>query len=264
MTNFSRFLLLFTSSLFLFSPASAQYVLLYQKNGAAAGDNMGYSVASAGDVNGDGRADFIIGAYAADPGGLGDAGSVYVYSGATGADLLQFQKNGAFAGDRLGWSVASAGDVNRGGRADIIIGAPGASLGDAGSAFVYSGSTGGLLVQKEGAEATDFFGLSVASAGDVNGDGKSAFIIGAYSANPGGLAGAGSAYVFGLCAAAKGDMNGVGGLTPADVVLMLNCVFLGTGTCDLCFADVNCSSDLTPADVVIELNAVFLGTSFPC
>lgn len=66
------------------------------------------------------------------------------------------------------------------------------------------------------------------------------------------------------CTAWKGDMNASGGLSPADVVLMLNCVFLGTGSCDFCFADVNCSGNLSPADVVIELNAVFLGTAMPC
>ncbi len=66
------------------------------------------------------------------------------------------------------------------------------------------------------------------------------------------------------CMAWKGDMNGSGGLSPADVVLMLNCVFLATGSCDLCFADVNCSGNLSPADVVIELNMVFAGASPLC
>ncbi|MCI0404941.1 MAG: IPT/TIG domain-containing protein [candidate division Zixibacteria bacterium] len=78
----------------------------------------------------------------------------------------------------------------------------------------------------------------------------------AYSPNP--------FTVTSACAAAKGDMNASGGLSPADVVLMLNCVFLASGSCDLCFADVNCSGGLSPADVVIELNMVFLGASPPC
>jgi hypothetical protein len=73
-----------------------------------------------------------------------------------------------------------------------------------------------------------------------------------------------------VCAAAKGDMNGVGGITPADAVLMLNCVFLGSGTgtvggdCNLCYSDLNCLGGLTPADAVIQLNYVFLGTPLPC
>ncbi len=69
---------------------------------------------------------------------------------------------------------------------------------------------------------------------------------------------------FQFCAAAKGDMNADANLSPADVVMMLNCVFLGSGNCGFCFADVNCSGDFSPADVVLELNAVFLAGSFPC
>ncbi len=63
---------------------------------------------------------------------------------------------------------------------------------------------------------------------------------------------------------ARGDMDTSGGLGLYDVVLMLNCVFLATGDCGLCFADVNCSTDLSPADVVLELLALFLGSPFPC
>ena len=114
--------------------------LLYQKDGAAAGDNLGYrsSVASAVDVNGDGKADFIIGAPSADPSGNSNAGSAYVYSGADGT--LLYQKDGAAASDLFGTSVASAGDVNGDGKADFIIGAPSADpsgMSGAGSAYVY-------------------------------------------------------------------------------------------------------------------------------
>ncbi len=73
-----------------------------------------------------------------------------------------------------------------------------------------------------------------------------------------------------VCGATKGDLNGAGGFTPADVVLMLRCVFNsdGTGTlggdCNLCYADVNCLNGLTPSDVVLELLRVFNGQPFPC
>lgn len=67
--------------------------------------------------------------------------------------------------------------------------------------------------------------------------------------------------------AAKGDVNADGGLTPADVVLMLTCtftetgnVFIGTASCSLCQTDLNCDFELSPADMVQELNYVFLGT----
>jgi len=58
---------------------------------------------------------------------------------------------------------------------------------------------------------------------------------------------------------AKGDMDANGSLSSADVVLHLNCTYLGEGNCSLCFADVNCDGFLTSADVVGELNYVFLG-----
>ena len=73
-----------------------------------------------------------------------------------------------------------------------------------------------------------------------------------------------------VCGANKGDLNGVGGLSPADVVLMLRCVFNsdGTGTlggdCNLCYADLNCTGGLSPADVVLELNYVFNSIPPPC
>jgi len=66
------------------------------------------------------------------------------------------------------------------------------------------------------------------------------------------------------CPAARGDMNGDGMLTSPDVVLLLNCAFLGEGVCYSCYSDVNCDGVLTPADVVLELNKVFLGIEFPC
>jgi hypothetical protein len=62
----------------------------------------------------------------------------------------------------------------------------------------------------------------------------------------------------------KGDLDKDSLFTSPDVVLMLNCVFLGAGNCDLCFADVNCDGVLTSQDVVIELNSVFSGDPFPC
>ncbi|MGE5692474.1 MAG: DUF4215 domain-containing protein, partial [Candidatus Zixiibacteriota bacterium] len=67
-----------------------------------------------------------------------------------------------------------------------------------------------------------------------------------------------------FCVNARGDLNGMGGLSPADAVLMLNCVFLDPSGCELCYSDVNSDGVLTPADAVTELNAVFLGFTFPC
>ncbi len=285
--------------------------LLYQKNGSSGGDNLGYSVDGIGDVNGDGKPDFIIGARFA---GSTDAGSAYVYSGANGQ--LLFQKNGT-GSSQFGLSVAGIGDVNNDGRPDFIVGAPFASpsgLIYSGSAFVYSGSTGGLLYQKNGSAAGDAFGFSVAGAGDIDGDGTADFIIGAVNTDPAGLNDAGSAYiysgatgnllfqvngiiadgqlgfsvagigdisgdgksdfiigaatisqafVYGICVSFKGDINSDSIFTPADVVLMINCVFLQGPICRSCLTDVNCDGILTSSDVVLELNRVFLGLTDP-
>ncbi|MBD3297258.1 MAG: hypothetical protein GF341_01270 [candidate division Zixibacteria bacterium] len=171
--------------------------LSWQFDGAAAGDRLGYSVSGAGDVDNDGFDDVIVGAHSADPGGLISAGSAYVYSGQTGALLWQF--DGAAANDELGRSVSGAGDVDNDGFDDLIVGAYAADPGgltNAGSAYVYSGQTGALLWQFDGAAAYDYLGVSVSGAGDVDNDGFDDVIVGASLANPGGNSQAGSAYVY--------------------------------------------------------------------
>jgi len=171
--------------------------LLYRRNGGAAFDSFGSSVSDAGDVNGDGLADVIVGGIFADPGGLVDAGSAYVYSGADGSLLHQWA--GEADSDWFGESVSGAGDVNGDGYADLIVGAYGADPGGlvlAGSAYVYSGADGSLLHKWNGGAVIDVFGDSVSGAGDVNGDGFADVVVGAQGANPGGLVAAGSAYVY--------------------------------------------------------------------
>jgi hypothetical protein len=196
--RFLRVWLFLSFSPTLYSLSFGQCGLLYQKDGLFSDHQLGFSVAGAGDVNGDGKADFIIGSPFADAGASSSSrGSAYVYSGADGS--LLYQKNGAANGDLVGYSVDGAGDVNGDGKADFIIGAYGADPGgltNAGSAYVYSGADGSLLYRKDGAAANDWFGYGVAGAGDVNGDSLDDFIIGARVADPGGVSGAGSAYVY--------------------------------------------------------------------
>jgi hypothetical protein len=152
-----------------------------------AGARFGVSVASAGDVNGDGYSDVIVGAWEFDNGQT-DEGAAFVYHGsASGLSTTpNWTAESNQAGARFGVSVASAGDVNGDGYSDVIVGAWEFDNGetDEGRAFVYHGSASGLSTTPnwtaESNQENAYFGISVASAGDVNGDGFSDVIVGAY------------------------------------------------------------------------------------
>ena len=188
-------------------------------------DYSGYSVSSAGDVNGDGYDDLIIGAHRADPNGQSSGETYVVYGGvsAPGTDGMLalsaldgangFTLTGIDPVDRSGYSVSSAGDVNGDGYDDLIIGAGFADpngKGTAGETYVvYGGArapgTDGVLELSAldgvngftltGIDPVDFSGYSVSSAGDVNGDGYDDLIIGALLAEPNGKFLAGESYV---------------------------------------------------------------------
>ncbi|MCF0051946.1 FG-GAP-like repeat-containing protein [Dyadobacter sp. LJ53] len=154
------------------SPAST-----LESNQADAG--MGWSVKSAGDVNGDGYSDIITGAHTYDK-GQADEGAAFVWLGmAEGVkDSSAFVSKFQF--DQQRTSVSSAGDVNGDGFDDLIVGVPG--YNDTGAVFIYHGSINGIsnipTTTIENVPSSDEFGWSVSSAGDVNGDGYGDIIVG--------------------------------------------------------------------------------------
>jgi hypothetical protein len=194
--------------------------------GIDADDHSGRSVSSAGDINGDGIGDILIGAPFADPNG-DYSGETYVVFGSnagfgpsldlssleTGDGSKGFVLNGIAEDDLSGYSVSSAGDVNGDGFDDILIGASGADPNgeSSGETYVVFGSDAGFdpsfdlsslemgdgskgFVLK-GIDERDRSGHPVSSAGDVNGDGFDDILIGASSADPNSNPDAGETYV---------------------------------------------------------------------
>jgi len=190
--------------------------------GIDSSDCSGTSVSGAGDVNGDGIDDLIIGALYADFNGNSDAGESYVVFGtATGfASNMPlsslngtngFCLGGVDSSDRSGTSVSGAGDVNGDGFDDLVVGARYADPNgnsDAGESYVVFGAAGGFAstvplsslngtngFRLDGINSRDYSGASVSDAGDVNGDGFDDLIVGAWNADPNGISGAGESYV---------------------------------------------------------------------
>ncbi len=192
--------------------------------GVGTDDTVGHSVSAAGDFDGDGLSDLLVGAPGAH-GGAAASGAAYVWFGpVSGTDTsasASVSLLGATAGDGAGYSVAAAGDVDADGFDDVLVGAWSNDLGgaDAGAAYLVRGPTSGLrdLAAADlvlvGEAAGDQAGLAVGLAGDVDGDGQSDVLVGAWGADAGGTY-SGAAYLV------YGPRWGTVGLDAADAVLV--------------------------------------------
>ena len=213
-------------------------------NGLSAGSQFGISVSSAGDVNGDGFDDIIIGAYLFNS----NTGRAYIYFGGLNMNTVaDVTLTGETTSNVFGCSVSSAGDVNGDGFSDVIVGAYGNSS-NKGRAYIFYG--GSLMnntadVIMSGEFNGNDFGTSVSAAGDVNGDGYSDVIVGAdlFSSNTGKayiyfggasmnniadvtMTGAATFNTFGKCVSTAGDVNSDG---YSDVIIGANGYSSNTG-----------------------------------
>ena len=191
----------------------------FQINGIDENDLSGFAVSRAGDINGDGTDDLLIGAYGADPQGnfVGQTYVVFGQSGGFGATFNLssldgsngFQINGISSEDQAGFSVSAVGDINGDGLDDLIMGAPESDVNgfSSGQAYVVFGRSGGFPTtlnlaslngstgfRIDGLAQEHRLGLSVSGAGDLNGDGLGDIIVGAPGASPNGV-GSGQSYV---------------------------------------------------------------------
>ena len=160
--------------------------LIYKLQGGD-GEQMGFAIADAGDIDRDGVHDILVGAPALGP------GHVYIFSGRNGSliDMVEGETDGDF----FGFSVAGIGDADGDHRPDFVVGAARASELEfqRGRAYVYSGRHRTLLHRLDGEVIGDLFGSGIAGVGDLDGDGRGDFIVGARNAGP---VGNGLAYVF--------------------------------------------------------------------
>jgi hypothetical protein len=169
------------------TPAGLSSSASWSAEGGATYAYFGQAVSTAGDVNGDGYSDLIVGASGASNGETGE-GVAYVYHGSAAG--LSTSADWMAEGDQVyaefGYAASTAGDVNGDGYADVIVGAHMVSNGHAfeGKAFVYHGSSAGLSTDYDWTVESDQgyaeFGAAVSTAGDVNGDGYADVIVGAY------------------------------------------------------------------------------------
>ena len=164
---------------FVFSGKDGQLLRTLQAPQPQTGGGFGWAVSSLGDSNGDGVPELLVGAFGQDGGGR-----VFVFEGQTGALLHTLESPPPLGNSAFGWSVADAGDLNKDGVADILVGAPYSAVGATtvqGRAYAFSGKDGQLLLTLDDPQPVtgEVFGWRIISMGDLNKDGTPDILVGA-------------------------------------------------------------------------------------
>ena len=233
--------------------------------GMAAGDGAAVP-ADAGDVNGDGINDLLIGAYGVDDVGI-NAGAASLCLGPTWGTAELSIADATLLGeatlDMAGWSVAGPGDVDGDGYADLLVGAIGADHGgtSSGSAYLMLGPVTGTvdlssaLARFDGDAAGDLAGAAVAAAGDVDGDGMPDLLVGAPEADLGAVDG-------GLVALILSSQRGTEALHEAAVVLSTDTAGAGLGEAMVGGWDLDGDGldDLLLGAAALDVGAAWLAT----
>ena len=180
--------------------------LLYTRNDPdpQAGAEFGRAMIATGDLNGDGVADFVVGAPRADSSSKTKVGAAYAFSGKDGSLLYALRAPDDLHNARFGQGLADPGDLNGDGVDEIVVGAPRLDAGSTvgvGRAYVFDGKTGRLLLVLNDPQPQQgaLFGMmngERGAPGDVNGDGVPDILVPAILGSAHGVAGAGRAYIF--------------------------------------------------------------------
>jgi hypothetical protein len=175
--------------------SGATHAVIRTHEGTQAQEMLGTAVSGAGDMNGDGRADYAIGSWNHGSNGLLGNGEVVIYSGADGSVL--WSVDGTVTNQYVGFALAPSDDVDGDGKPDLLV----ANYNNVVNLF---GATGSVIYTLAGQQSS-LFGFSLARCGDVDGDGVRDFIIGApyYSSGAPSINFRGGAYVYSAATGAQ-------------------------------------------------------------